>query len=245
MGMTYLQLHHSYLDVTRKLTDAEFGKLVRALARYSMNQGDRPKVLPKLEMIYDMMCDQIDRERELYSRKAEAARINGAKGGRPRKPKETDSETQETQGKTHETDTITHDANISSNNNKQNNYDDDDDIRVRVRGWMEAAFCREVTGEEVASVADPAVTYCLEYLLVEELIERAARYGAKNPAPYIRKMMADAAQEHIRTLAEYERWVYLHDVFEGKVDLAAMSGEEAWVTMRREREERRSRYAPT
>ena len=192
-------------------------------------------------MIFAMMCDQIDRERDLYSRKAEAARANGLKGGRPRKPKET----QETDGETNETDTITHGANISSNNNKQNNYDDDDDIRVCVRRWMEAAFNREVTGEEVMSVSDPAVTYCLEDLLVEELIQRAARYGAKNPAPYIRKMMADAAQEYIRTLAEYERWMFLVDVFKGEVELAPMSEEEAYETIRREREERRQRYAPT
>lgn len=123
--------------------------------------------------------------------------------------------------------------------------DDDDDIRVRVRGWVQTFFGREATEEEVQAIAQAGELNHAEPLLVEEIIAKAARMGARTPAAYIRKMLAEAGSEWIRTLSEYERCSYLRRVSEGDVEPMPMSEEEAFNLLTEERLERREKYALT
>lgn len=84
MAIRFMMMHHSYLNALRNLSDAEFGRLVRSLMRYSIDPEDRVQMPAKLETSYELMCDQIDRERDSYGSKAEASRANGTLGGRPK-----------------------------------------------------------------------------------------------------------------------------------------------------------------
>ena len=249
MAMTFLCLHHSYLDVTQKLTNAEFGQLVRALLRYSADPADRPKVPPKMEMIFSMMAMQVDRERDHYETKAAAARANGRLGGRPRKtdkqnPK-TEAENPKTEGDNPNNSYNLIQSNLIQSNLKRLDYkDDDDDISACVREAFTESFNREPTGEELTAISASARTAHLETDLVTELIITAARYGAKTPEAYIRVMISEVQDEYIRTLAEYERSQYLIRAGAGgRKNPEGLTLQELSELRDKEYNERRARYA--
>lgn len=73
------------LDATRKLSDAEVGRLFRGLLRYSMTKEQPQGLQGREEIVFDIYSQQIDRDIEAYERQVEAGRSNGQKGGRPRK----------------------------------------------------------------------------------------------------------------------------------------------------------------
>ena len=86
MALTYIKLYHDFLDEAQPLTDAEVGRLVRAMLSHA--RGD---VLPEAYLtgnerfLFPRWRIQIDRDADAYGRIYEANRRNGALGGRPRK----------------------------------------------------------------------------------------------------------------------------------------------------------------
>ena len=78
MAREYFCAYHSYLESLRGLSDAECGRLFRALLQYSATGESVP--LPDRESIaFDFMSSQIDRDRAAYERKREKLRENGLK----------------------------------------------------------------------------------------------------------------------------------------------------------------------
>lgn len=78
MAREYFCAYHSYLDSMRNLSDAECGRLFRALLQYSA--GDKSINLQGRESIaFDFMAVQIDRDKQSYLEKCEKNRENGAK----------------------------------------------------------------------------------------------------------------------------------------------------------------------
>ena len=198
-------------------------------------------------MIYELMCSQIDRERERYDKKSEANRENGRKGGRPKKseenpkePKESERFPQETQVKTQKP--YKEKEKEEEKEEEDINNDDDDDILACVREGFLNSFGREATGEEAAYIASTARRGHMEPLLVEELIAKAARNGARVPAAYVNVLMADAASSWVRKLSEYERLCYLQDVIADKINPEGLSIDEVSSMMLNEYKERRERY---
>ena len=108
--MNYVKIHVDALFAYRRLTDTEFGRGIRALLQY-MEDGTEPNLPGKEGLMYDVLREQVERDREAYSKKLAAQTENGKKGGRPRKnqkPNETQqnpwvfkkpNETQKTQEK--------------------------------------------------------------------------------------------------------------------------------------------------
>ena len=102
MARNYAALFHEYLDEMADLTDAEFGRLARALLVYSRT-GEFPALNGNERLFKRRVIMQEDRAQESYAQVVEKNRANGKLGGRPRKPTETQNnpqkpnETQKTQ----------------------------------------------------------------------------------------------------------------------------------------------------
>lgn len=75
MAREYFCVYHSYLRSMRNLSDAECGRLFRALIAYSA--GDELINLQGREAIaFDFIAAQIDREAQAYQEKCETNRVN-------------------------------------------------------------------------------------------------------------------------------------------------------------------------
>ena len=73
----YFCAYHSMLGAMRKLSDAECGRLFRALLAYS--SGEQPDNLQgREELLFDVFSQQIDRDSEKYTRKCETNKANGS-----------------------------------------------------------------------------------------------------------------------------------------------------------------------
>lgn len=88
MARNYAALFHEYLDEMADLTDAEFGRLARALLVYSRT-GEFPALNGNERLFKRRVIMQEDRAQESYVQVVEKNRANGQLGGRPKKPKET------------------------------------------------------------------------------------------------------------------------------------------------------------
>lgn len=74
----YFCAYHSMLGGMRKLSDAECGRLFRALLMYS--SGMEPDNLQgREELVFDIFAQQIDRDVAAYQRTCETNRKNGSK----------------------------------------------------------------------------------------------------------------------------------------------------------------------
>lgn len=84
MGMNYVKIHLDALLAYRRLTDTEFGRAIRCVLQY-MADGTDPNLDGKVGIMYDVLREQVDRDRKAYDKRVEAQTENGKKGGRPRK----------------------------------------------------------------------------------------------------------------------------------------------------------------
>jgi hypothetical protein len=74
---------------TRKLSDAECGRLFRALLRYSAGEDvGLINLQGREEVLFDVYSQQIDRDVKAYEASVSRSRENGSKGGRPKKSSE-------------------------------------------------------------------------------------------------------------------------------------------------------------
>lgn len=108
--MNFVKLHVDALFAYRRLTDTEFGRGIRAILQY-LEDGSEPNLPGKEGLMYDVLREQVERDRKAYDNRVAAQTENGKKGGRPRKnpkPNETQqnpwvfekpNETQKTQEK--------------------------------------------------------------------------------------------------------------------------------------------------
>ena len=75
------------LDQTKRLSDAELGRLFRALLSFSA-EGTLPQGLSEKEAVaFDMLSSNIKRDIEAYEKQCKKNASNGSKGGRPRTKK--------------------------------------------------------------------------------------------------------------------------------------------------------------
>lgn len=90
MADEYIKLWCSCLETWEPLSDEEVGQLVRALCTYKRT-GEQPVLSGGPMYIFPGEKARIDRDAESYDRRCEANKINGSKGGRPEKPKESEN----------------------------------------------------------------------------------------------------------------------------------------------------------
>lgn len=80
----YIKLWLDYRDYFETLSDAEVGRLVRAMLDYELD-GATPKFSGSERVLWPVMRRNIDIDHEFIEKQSK----NGSKGGRPKKPKET------------------------------------------------------------------------------------------------------------------------------------------------------------
>ena len=98
MALTYIKIFMDSLDAIEPLDDGERGRLFTALLRYART-GEITALQGNERILFPILRAQLDRDAASYETVCKANRINGAKGGRPRKNPETVSETQKSQDK--------------------------------------------------------------------------------------------------------------------------------------------------
>lgn len=89
MAIEYWCFYHAYGRKVEKLSDQELGRLVRALTRYS-ETGETQELTGRESIAFDFIADDIDRAKERYAAQCAQNQNNGSKGGRPKKPTETE-----------------------------------------------------------------------------------------------------------------------------------------------------------
>ena len=81
--MNYVKLYTDALYAYKRLSDTEFGRALRAVLQYAAD-GTEPNLPGKECIMFDVLREQVERDRAAYNTKVE----NGKKGGRPPKKKE-------------------------------------------------------------------------------------------------------------------------------------------------------------
>ena len=81
-------LHNDSLRVLDKLSDEQAGKLFKAIKAYHL--GNSYDLDFALEMAFLPFENQFERDKIAYEKVCNRNKTNGSKGGRPRKPKETE-----------------------------------------------------------------------------------------------------------------------------------------------------------
>ncbi len=82
--MPYICLYDSILEDYACLSDAQVGKLVRALVRF-LRDGTEPVISGPLRYVWPGAKNQMLRDLQAYEKRCEASRSNGRKGGRKKK----------------------------------------------------------------------------------------------------------------------------------------------------------------
>lgn len=83
--MKYVKVYYDLTETIDELSDAEAGRLLKALLEYGAT-GEARALSGQERFVFKMVKAQIDRDRQGYAERAERNRINGSKGGRPAKP---------------------------------------------------------------------------------------------------------------------------------------------------------------
>ena len=81
MAREYFCAYHSLLETTEVLSDAEFGRLMRAAIEYSAS-GILPSLGGRESIMWGIVKWQIDRDVAHYEKVSEARRSSGSKGGK-------------------------------------------------------------------------------------------------------------------------------------------------------------------
>ena len=81
--MNYVKLYTDALYAYKRLSDTEFGRALRAVLQYA-EDGTEPNLPGKECIMFDVLREQVERDRAAYNTKIE----NGKKGGRPPKKKD-------------------------------------------------------------------------------------------------------------------------------------------------------------
>ncbi|MBQ7835798.1 MAG: hypothetical protein IJ389_00930, partial [Clostridia bacterium] len=92
MAIKYLKVFLDWNEVTSELNYEEKGRLIEAMIKYANGEADI-QLSGNERFLFGIMKNQINREHENYEKVVEINKINGAKGGRPKKnikPEETE-----------------------------------------------------------------------------------------------------------------------------------------------------------
>lgn len=180
------------------LSDAEAGRLLKAILHYGMDGTDDQ--LPGQEkLVFQMLRAQIDRDRESYAQKAQRNRENGSKGGRPRKPTGTQQnpvgfqKTQQNPTKPTKSQDKDKDKDKSSPlpPSQGDDDDDDDDLMLIARRHSAVYDAAERAGFPMSGATMDKLTELISLYgadAVDNALDSCVEYGARSIA-YLRKVL--------------------------------------------------------
>jgi hypothetical protein len=203
MAMSFVKVYFDFEERTEMLNEVEQGRLLLAMLRYA--QGKEPPELKGGErFLFPVFKMDIDRDANAYASKIE----NGAKGGRPAKP----NETEDNRAKPNETEDnpILKNKNKNKNKNKTKNngsQEEDEDTTINPvvvnaraaveRAWVRA-FGKAPNPGTAAYIAEDAVARRFDAGVIAEAVRMAGLRGASDPVAYVGRLFADWALHGIR-----------------------------------------------
>lgn len=180
----YIKLWLDYRCYFETLSDAEVGRLVRAMLDYELD-GATPKFSGSERVLWPVMRRNIDIDHEFLEKQAK----NGSKGGRPRKPKETQQNQKE-----------------KIENRKQKiEYITTTTTAQARESWQQCVDCYEQNIGALPRAAFDSIVGYLEQVepdLVCEAINQAA-INNKRSWGYAQAILRDCLQNNITTRAAY------------------------------------------
>ena len=203
--MNYVKLYTDALYAYKRLSDTEFGRALRAVLQYA-EDGTEPNLPGKECIMFDVLREQVERDRTAYNTKIE----NGKKGGRPPKKNEnlknrpviSDSEkTERNQDKDKE-------EYIPPYNPPKGEDDDDDLLLIAQQNnqvYDRAKECGFATDSATLDrLTDLIAMYGHQAVL--DGLDQCVEYGAKSLA-YLRKVVEGQVRREViaavRTKADY------------------------------------------
>lgn len=190
----YIKLWLDYRCYFETLSDAEVGRLVRAMLDYELD-GATPKFSGSERVLWPVMRRNIDIDHEFLEKQSK----NGSKGGRPKKPKETQQnpdkpkETQQNQKEKIE------------NRKQKIEYITTTTTAHARESWQQCVECYEQNIGAISRAAYDGIVGYLEQVepaLVCEAINQAA-INNKRSWGYAQAILRDCLQKNIITRAAY------------------------------------------
>lgn len=180
-----------YRALLEPFNEAERGRILWAMMDYK-ETGSEPKFLGNERFVWAAIKAKIDASNEAYERQAAANRANGARGGRPRKSKENQENPENRMGFEEST--------TEENPEKSTGPPDDTPESY----WVWAGCDSMLTPYMAAEFRDLRETG-VEDALVVATLEEAMRHQAKHPWCYAKRLLDQAAAQHVTTFAEWEK----------------------------------------
>ena len=202
MGREYFKMWHSYLDSIAPLNDAERGRLFTALLEYSKT-GTTDKITGNERFIFPTLKANVDRDADQYSEISKRNAENGSKGGRPKKPNESEK-TQPVFEKPKETE---------KSQDKDKDKDKDNKRTPSNEGVRKDTALAAVMDDFLNRVNPDASQRCLEELaayvetLGEAVCKRAFDIALDEKKPtwsYIRAILRDKQAKGIKSFADWD-----------------------------------------
>lgn len=162
----YFCAYHSMLGGTRKLSDAECGRLFRALLRYSSGEDvELINLQGREEVLFDVYSQQIDRDAAAYEKKCQTNRANASERNRPQ-ANASDGSQDKDKGKGKD-----------KGKDKDDDDDNDDDLKKRFDNhWRTSTKARARVAQLVIDELEKAFGKC-EYMNMHEAICEAMESG--------------------------------------------------------------------
>lgn len=190
----YIKLWLDYRCYFETLSDAEVGRLVRAMLDYEID-GATPKFSGSERVLWPVMRRNIDIDHEFLEKQAK----NGSKGGRPRKPKETQQNPEEPK------ETKQNQKEKIENRKQKIEYITTTTTAQARESWQQCVDCYEQNIGALPRAAFDSIVGYLEQVepdLVCEAIKQAA-INNKRSWGYAQAILRDCLQNKITTRAAY------------------------------------------
>lgn len=190
----YIKLWLDYRCYFETLSDAEVGRLVRAMLDYELD-GATPKFSGSERVLWPVMRRNIDIDHEFLEKQAK----NGSKGGRPRKPKETQQNPEEPK------ETQQNQKEKIENRKQKIEYITTTTTAQARESWQQCVDCYEQNIGALPRAAFDSIVGYLEQVepdLVCEAINQAA-INNKRSWGYAQAILRDCLQKKITTRAAY------------------------------------------
>lgn len=190
----YIKLWLDYRCYFETLSDAEVGRLVRAMLDYELD-GATPKFSGSERVLWPVMRRNIDIDHEFLEKQAK----NGSKGGRPRKPKETQQNPEEPK------ETQQNQKEKIENRKQKIEYITTTTTAQARESWQQCVDCYEQNIGALPRAAFDSIVGYLEQVepdLVCEAINQAA-INNKRSWGYAQAILRDCLQNKITTRAAY------------------------------------------
>lgn len=210
MAMSFVKVYFDFEERTEMLNEVEQGRLLLAMLRYA--QG---KELPELKggerFLFPVFKMDIDRDANAYASKIE----NGAKGGRPTNPKETEDNLEKPKETEDNPIRKIKNKNKNKNNRTFGPYEDDEesnntplvDARAAVARAWRRAFGKNPGPDVVDCIAQAGVVRRFEPDVMAEAVRLAGLRNADDPVAYALALFKDWDRADVRTVEALEDYL--------------------------------------